>query len=254
MSIAPKDFQLPFVKKEQVAKDAWRFYFDKTSLTDFSFVPGQYVKMFLDIPSPDERGTSRSFSIVSSPLDTNVLSITTKIGSSAFKQTLAMLVPGTQVKFFGPMGRFILNGDENRPHIFLAGGIGITPFHSMLLYAAAKKLSFPIMLFVSFSTIEEMVFYDGLMKIAEDYPTIKVVYTITQPEVIPSAATKDGINVWTGETGRISADLIKKYAPEFMNSLFYISGPPVMVDAMLVIVQEMGVPEEQVRKEKFIGY
>lgn len=263
MPIPPKDFILPFVRKEQVAKDAWTFYFDRVKRDsagpeDFDFLPGQYIRMTFDIMEPDERGTGRFFSITSSPLNKEYLTITTRILQSAFKKTLASLSPGTDVKFFGPVGRFLLDEDDKRPRIFLAGGIGITPFHSMLTYASEKNLLLPITLFVSFSTVEEIVFYDELQKISEDHPNIKVIYTVTRPEVIPSAAFSTAgeseIDVWTGETGRISVDLIKKYAPDFVSSLFYISGPPMMVDAMLALVKEMGVPDEQVKKEKFVGY
>lgn len=202
--------------------------------------------MTLDVPEPDERGSSRFFSITSSPLDKQSLTIMTRIIQSKFKKTLLNLSPGTTVKFFGPVGRFVFDETITRLHIFLAGGIGITPFRSMLLYAAEKNLSVPITLFVSFSTVEDIVFYDELIKISADHPNIKVVYTVTKPE----ASEKP----WSGETGRISEDLIKKHAPDFMNSVFYVSGPPPMVDGMLMMVQEMGVPEEQVKKEKFVGY
>ncbi|MBI2443456.1 MAG: hypothetical protein HYV40_06170 [Candidatus Levybacteria bacterium] len=273
MPIVPKDFQLSLLKKEQVAKDTWTFYFDRTAVSDFDFLSGQYVRMTLDVIQPDERGTGRFFSISSSPLNKQYLTITTRILQSAFKKTLFDLAPGTPVKFFGPVGRFIFNDEETMPHIFLAGGIGITPSHSMLLYAAEKNLSFPITLFVSFSTVEDVVFYDELMKISADHPSIKVVYTITKPEADSSASSSwskiqdqldSGVPAswrvprmttkWTRETGRINADLIKKYCPDFLSSQYYISGPPAMVDAMLAIVNEMGVPGEQVKKEKFVGY
>lgn len=244
--ITPRDFVLLFVKKEQRSKDAYTFFFDRTAVSDFYFLPGQYVRMTLDVLQPDDRGSSRFFSITSSPPDKQYLTVTTRIIQSAFKKTLLELSPGAPVKFFGPVGRFVFDETITKPHIFLAGGIGITPFHSMLFYAAEQNLSIPITLFVSFSTGEDIVFYDELRKVSTDHPNIKVVYTVTKPE----ASEKP----WSGETGRISADLIKKYAPDFMNSLFYISGPPPMVDGMLELVKEMGVSDEQVKKEKFVGY
>lgn len=249
--IAPRDFILPFLKKEQVAHDAYAFYFDRIKRgsavaeePDLDFLPGQYVKMFLDVQNPDDRGSSRSFSIASSPLEKDYVMITTRIIQSAFKKTLANLTPGVQVKFFGPNGRFVFDDSETKPHIFLAGGIGITPFHSMLTYIAEKDIKIPITLFVSFSTVEEVVFYDELTNLAKEHPNIKVVYTITHPEN----------SSWRGETGRISEDMIKKYCPNFSDSLFYASGPPVMTDAMVELVKNMGIPDERVRKEKFVGY
>jgi ferredoxin-NADP reductase len=273
--ITPKDFTLPFVKKEQIAKDAWMFSFDRSEERGFTFLPGQYIRMTLDLPLPDERGNGRFFSITSSPLDSHFLSIATRISQSVFKKTLINLSLGTQVKFFGPTGKFILNEEEKRPLIFLAGGIGITPFRSMIIYAAEKNLSLPITLFASFSVVEEMVFYKELTEISTDHQNLKVIYTITKLEQILSSweanqiqnrnespqGTKENFTFqarvrekWSGETGRINADMIEKYCPDFMDSVFYISGPPAMVDAMQSIVKDMGVADEQVKLEKFMGY
>ncbi len=252
MQVTPRDFILPFVKKEQVAKDVWTFFFDRVKRgsagteDDFDFIPGQYIRMTLDVPQPDERGTGRFFSITSSPLNKEYLTITTRIIQSAFKKTLAALKAGTMVKFFGPTGRFVLDETDKTPHIFLAGGIGITPFHSMILYAAEKNLSLSITLFVSFSTVEEIVFYDEIIKISNDHQNIKTIYTVTK--------LQESSKSWNGETGRISSEMIKKYSPDFIHSLFYVSGPPAMVDAMLSLIKEMGVQDEQVKKEKFVGY
>jgi len=246
MPIVPSDFLLPFSKKEQIAKDAWTFYFDRSAKPDFDFVPGQYIRMTLDILQPDERGNGRFFSISSSPLTAQFFTITTRILESVFKKTLSDLKPGSMTKFFGPVGRFTLNEDDTRPLVFLAGGIGITSFYSMLKYASEKNLSVPVALIVSFSTTEEIVFYDELQEIAARHKNIKIIYTVTKSEASQEP--------WNGEAGRISVELIKKYAPEFLNSVFYISGPPAMVDAMLVMVKDMGVPDAQVKKEKFTGY
>ncbi|MBI2034958.1 MAG: FAD-dependent oxidoreductase [Candidatus Levybacteria bacterium] len=277
--IIPRDFSLSFVKKEQVAHDAYSFYFSaNSSEQNLNFLPGQYVKMFLDVQNPNDRGSSRTFSIASSPLEKDYVMITTRIIQSTFKKTLASLNPGVEVKFFGPTGRFVFDEKEPKPHIFLAGGIGITPFHSMLLYASEKKVQTPITLFVSFSKVEEMVFYDELTKIAMDHPNIKVVYTITHkdsPGRSPFGHLPGGLpasdRLWqagrmdswkvdpmehvnTNETGRISEDMIKKYCPNFATSLFYISGPPAMVDGMVAVVNSLNISDEQIRKEKFIGY
>ncbi len=250
--VAPRDFSLPFLKKEQIAHDAYSFYFSAkggppaspAGGSGWDFLPGQFVRMTLDVPNPDERGNSRTFSIASSPLEKDYLMITTRIIQSAFKKTLANLTPGVEVKFFGPNGRFVFDENETKPHIFLAGGIGITPFRSMLVFAAAKNLSTRITLFVSFSKIEEVAFHEKLTGISGDHPNIKTIYTVTHSEG----------SSWQGETGRISEELIKEYCPDFSTSLFYISGPPAMVDGMIEIVKNLNVPDDQVRKEKFVGY
>lgn len=246
MDIQPKQFLLPFVKKEQVSKDAYTFYFSAKGgeSSGWDFLPGQFVRVTLPHANPDERGISRNFSISSSPLDTNFLTITTRVVQSTFKKTLVQLTPGAPVQFFGPVGKFVLDELDIRPHIFLAGGIGITPFHSMISYAHKKQLNIPIILFVSFSTVEEVLFQKELETISSSNTAIKVIYTITHPEG----------GLWLGETGRISEELIKKHVLDFSSHLFYIAGPPGMVKAMEEIVLAMNVPQDQVKKENFVGY
>lgn len=246
MQIPPRDFQLPFFKKEQVAKDTWEFYFDRSKVPDLEFLPGQHLRMTVFLKNPDGRGNSRSLSISSSPLDKKYLTITTKILQSAFKKELVNLAPGTVVNFFGPIGRFVLDEEEKMSRIFLAGGIGITPFHSMIAYAAEKNLSFPITLFVSFSTREDMMFYDELIKISKDHPNIKIIYTVTKHDDLEKS--------WGTELGRINADMVKKYCPDFLEPQVYICGSTGLVEGMLELVNELGVPLELVKKEKFVGY
>ncbi len=240
-----RSFTLSFVKKEKVAEDAYSFYFDRSNI-DLDFIAGQYIRMTLDIQNPDERGSSHYFTISSSPLNKEYLVVTTRIIQSTFKKTLFNLLPGQEVKFFGPMGEFILNQNSKREYVFLAGGIGITPFYSIITYVHQAKINTPITLFVSFTRIEDCIFYEELINISKENPLIKVIYTITHPE---------GSKIsWNGETGRISEDLIKKYIPNVQSSIFYIAGPPKMVESMIKIVQAMGVSEENILKENFTGY
>lgn len=246
----PKEFYLPFLKKEKVAKDTHSFYFDRVkrgfASEQFDFLPGQYVRMTLDIKNPDNRGNLRPFTIASSPLEKNHIMITTKIIKSSFKKRLVDLTSQEKVKFFGPMGGFVLKEEEKDSRVFLAGGIGITPFHSMITYAHVKKLSIPITLIVSFSTIEDVVFKEELEDIANKNPHIKVIYTITHPE--------ESKMTWKGETGRISEDLIKKYVPEILTPEYFIVGPPAFVAAIEEVVENMGVPSEKIFIENFTGY
>lgn len=245
MTVQPKEFYLPFVKKEQLAKDTYSFYFGSTN-TDFNFLPGQYIRMTLAIKNPDNRGDSRPFTIASSPLEKDHIIITTKIIKSSFKKRLAKLLPGEKVKFFGPMGGFVLKEEERENKVFLAGGIGITPFHSMVTFANAKKLSVPITLIVSFSTTDDLIFYKELSDIAKRNPFIKIVYTVSHPE-------GSGIR-WMGEMGRISKGVIKKYVQDIFKPQYFIVGPPAMVAAIEEVVRGMGVASERIFIENFTGY
>jgi ferredoxin-NADP reductase len=233
-----------FIRKEQVAEKTFSFFFDRGG-ADFDRLPGQYIRMILPHESPDTRGTSRFFTVASSPTKDEIM-ITTKVIESTFKKTLASLVPDQEVNFFGPLGSFVLDEKDVKPKVFLAGGIGITPFHSMLTYASEKSITTPLALFVSFSKTEEMIFYTELTEIAKSHPNIKVIYTITRPE--------ESKESWTGETGRISMELVKKHV-SIKDVTFFVTGPGAMVDGTIAMLKEAGISEEeQIRKEVFPGY
>jgi glycine betaine catabolism B len=239
-------FSLELIKKEKVAKDTYSFFFDLSNKSEFKFFPGQYVRMILPSSSPDERGTSRFFTISSSPSNRDYLKITTKILASTFKMSLGSLEIGQVVNFFGPMGSFVLNDDEKNPRIYLAGGIGLTPFYSMLCYSKDKGVNVYQTLFVSFSSVEELLFYDELSVINKKNKYLKSVFTISRPD-------KTGDH-WQGESGRITEELIKKHCSLVGSEIYYICGPTVMVDSMREMVEEMGVADDMIRIENFSGY
>lgn len=243
--VLPQPFTLPFLRKEKVAQDTYSFFFDRTKFA-FSFIPGNYVRLTLPHENQDERGNTRLFSIVNSPLNTKEFAITTRILQSSFKKALFSLKPRKEIQFFGPMGRFLFDETEKRPYVFLAGGIGLTPFHSMLTYADEKNLQNKIIFIASSSSVEEVAYKEEFEKIAKRHVNIKIVYTITQNESLQTG--------WQGEKGRISAEMIKKYVPNVFEPLYYVVGPPKMVEAIEEIVKEMGVPIEQIKKEQFVGY
>jgi ferredoxin-NADP reductase len=248
MIISPTQFTLPFLHKEYIAKDTYSFYFDLSTKPEYTFSAGQYTRLLLDLPEGDPRGRSRMFTTSSSPDQKDNLIITTKITDypSIFKRQMMQIKKGQRVDFFGPMGGFILPTQSKRPLVFLAGGIGVTPFHSMLLYAAKINYKTPITLIASFSTVEEAIFFNELSKLGNDYPSIKVVYTISHPE--------DSREKWKGEKGRISEELIRKHISDMLLPDYFISGPSVMVGDMLNLLEEMKIPLDQVREEQLTGY
>src|SRR6185437_2088866 len=165
--IDSKPYTVKFLSKEEKAKDTYSFFFEKPA--DFEFIAGQYNRWTLPITATDGRGSSRFFTISSSPLEKEKISITTKIIQSDFKKALLQLNENDEIKIFGPMGNFILDETNTKPRILIAGGIGLTPFHSMITYAATKKLTIPLTLLVSFSTTEEIVFFEELKTIGEQH-------------------------------------------------------------------------------------
>lgn len=235
-------FTLPFLRKEQVAQDMYSFFFDRTVKKDFDFIAGQYIRMFLPHSSPDDRGTSRYFTIASSPTENDYLMITTKVVQSSFKKTLFNLKEGDIVEFFGPSGSYVLDNSQ-RPHIFLSGGMGITPFRSMLTFASDKTFPIPITLIASFPKEETMVFYEELQAIANKSSKFKVVFSLTQP----------GKN-WEGERGRITDNLLDRYLKRKGNETFYVAGPDAMVDNTRELLVNMGIDVEAINVEYFSGY
>jgi ferredoxin-NADP reductase len=236
-----KQFTLPFLYREQVAKNTYSFYFDRTT-TNFDFLPGQYIRMSLPHNDVDDRGTTRFFTIASSPHEQDYLMFIIKIIESSFKRALFHLKKGQDVQFFGPMGRFYLDEADQTERVFLAGGIGMTPFHSMITYAAAKKLQIPITLFVTFSAPEEVVFYEKLTGMTNEL--VKVIYTVTNPN------EKD----WKGETGRFSKSLLTKYISAIDRPHYSVVGSPRMVEETKTLLLSMGISEEKIFSEDFSGY
>lgn len=239
-----RSFILPFIKKEEVAHNTYTFYFDR-SQNSFDYIPGQYLYMTLPHNNPDERGTSRYFTIASSPREKKYLMITTKLIRSTFKETLHRLKPKDEVQFFGPMGWFLLPKDEQVEKVFLAGGIGITPFHSLLHTVVDEQLATPMTLFASFRKREDVLFYDSLQEIERKNKQIRVIYTLTQEKSFPE---------WKGETGRISQELVTKYISDLHKKVFYIVGAPRMVAETRAMLLKAGIPDEQIQVEDFTGY
>ncbi|HYK08622.1 MAG TPA: FAD-dependent oxidoreductase [Candidatus Eisenbacteria bacterium] len=221
-----------FLGKEKIAKDTWRFLFQKDA--NFMYQAGQYVSVFLG-------EDTRDFTIASSPLEKDKFFLVTKNGKSAFKKNLFALSAGSKVAMKSPTGGFILREENTTPLVFLSGGIGITAFHSMITYAHAKGLTFPITLIASFSKREYMIFQEELEKIDAENPLIKIIYTLSQDN-------------WESEKGRISDAHIKKYVRDMHNKIYMITGGEKMVENTEELLLSMGIDSSKIRIDIFTGY
>lgn len=216
----------------------------------FRYQPGQYITIKLLDDINDPRGPQRPFTLSSSPTDQNVISITVKMTGSVFKQRLQQLARqggslDEHLNLRGPLGSFTL--DAQRPAIMIAGGIGITPFRSMLRSLGNEQQHEPIRLLYSNSTPEEIAFREELDELADQHDWLQVIHTISRPE--------DSDSPWRERTGRIDAELIREVSADLQQPLYYVCGPPGMVKAMTDILQdEFGIAEEDLRVEKFVGY
>ncbi len=234
------EFELPLIKTIKEAADVHTFRF---AYNNFKYEPGQYIILNLDVNDP--KGNTRQFTMSSSPTEEPFISISTKISDSPFKRKLISLKEGDKVKISGPFGRFTLQ-NYSRHSIMIAGGIGITPFRSMLRFITDRDISNRAILLYSNKIPEEIAFKEELEEITKINPRVKIIFTITRPE--------ESKIKWNGLTSRIDENMIKANLEDIKNSIFYICGPPTMVDGMVSILQDMKIPNEQIKVERFIGY
>lgn len=238
-------FFLPFLKKEKLTNDTYTFYFKRTG-EERDFISGQYYEMKINIKNPDDRGDTRVFTISSSPTDREYITITTRIIQSAFKLQLNELLPGENIQFNGPWDDLNFDEKDTSPHVFFAGGIGVTPYHSIVKYAIDKQINTPMILFVSWKNRQEMIFDEFFRSANNHMENFSYVPTLTEESLNPGD--------WDGELGRINPAMIKKYVYDLEKSKYFFAGPPAMVKALKETVMEMGVKKDRIIAEEFEGY
>lgn len=219
---------------------------------NLNYKAGQYAIVDLGT-TEDPEGPIRSFTLASSPTEKDYLLISTRIRNTPFKQKLASLDRGSVVNFTCPMGEFVLHGDYSKPAVFLSGGIGITPFRSMIKYATDKQLPLKIIMLDSNRNEENILYKEEFDKWQSLNRNLKLVYALT----LEQQEEKSDKNKWDGETGRIDKDMVIKYLndDDLVNAVFYVCGPPVMLSAMKnLLTTEMGITKGRIREEEFYGY
>jgi len=207
-----------------------------------AFEAGQYLRYTLDHPEPDNRGVSRFFTVASAPAEPFVM-LTTRFSTpgSSFKRALHKLEVGAVIEAAGPYGRFTYAESET-PAVFVAGGIGITPFRSMLLDLASRPDGAAITVLYGNRT-PDIPFRRLLDDLAVRQPRLRIVYTISQPD--PE---------WHGRVGRIDEAFLREHVSLASVPTFYVSGPKAMVEAIEGALHTVGVADEKVRKDYFPGY
>lgn len=237
-------FQTELRKSEEIAERTMAFHFEKPA--GFEFRAGQFVDVtLLNPPQMDSQGAIRTFTIASAPYEEEIL-LATRMRSSAFKRVLAALYPGAKVKLEGPIGSFTLHKDSSKAAVFLAGGIGITPFRSIVRQAIKDKLPHQIYLFYSNRRPEDAAFLGELRRLsASDSHFIFV-------------PTMDGMEnsrlPWNGRRDSINRELLMQHLCDLSGPIYYAAGPPAMVAAMRQLLTQLGVDEDDIRTEEFGGY
>jgi ferredoxin-NADP reductase len=235
-------YQVKLAGREQVAEGTFAFRFEKPA--GFAFRPGQAIVLeLLDAAAADGQ-KRRTFSLVSAPFE-SALVIATRMRDTAFKRALNALPDGASMKLIGPMGQFTL-ADSGRPAVFIAGGIGVTPFMSMLRQAARDLSPQPLLLLYSNRRPQDAAFLGELQSLERKNKNFRLVATMTD------LASRAGD--WNGETSLVDADMIRRHAGGLAAPVYYVVGPPAMVMAMQETLLGAGVAQDDIRSEEFYGY
>ena len=226
-------------EKQEVAKGTLFVTFDLLG-EEVDFRAGQYFWVELpDAGHQDDKGLRRHISVVTSPTERGILGLATRIRDTAFKQTLVELPVGAEVDVEEPKGQFALPEETDRPYVFIAGGIGITVFRSMLRFIRDERLPYRVTLIYSNRDRESTAFLDELLELERELPDFRLVLTMTDD---PG---------WEGETRRVDAAFLADYVGDFT---YMAAGPPGMVEAVVGELHGAGLPEEQVLPDSFSGY
>ena len=205
-----------------------------------SYKAGQFL--IATIKAEDGKELSKPFSISSSPTEKEHIEFTKKLSESEFSTALKTLKKGDWAKIDAPYGNFTFEG-EHEKICLLGGGIGITPFMSICRYCTDKHLNTKITLLYGNRSENDIVFRKEFEAMQKQNTNLKVVLTVNEPN-----------STWKGATGFINAELVKKEIPDYKETVFYTCGPPAMVEAMEKLVEALGLPKTQLKREYFAGY
>jgi ferredoxin-NADP reductase len=246
-AVSEQILALPLIGRREVAERTLEFRFPRPA--GMTFRAGQFMDLTLIDPSEtDAEGNTRGFSINGAPDEADLI-FTTRLRDTAFKRVLRSMPLGTGVKIDGPFGNFTLHNDEKRPAILLAGGIGITPFRSIVRRAVHAKLRHQIILFYANHRPEDAPFLDEFVRFERLNPNFLFVPTMTRME--------DSHAPWSGETGRVDGGMILRHvrrASSQAAAIYYIAGPPRMVAGLHQVLKTIGIDDDDIRMEDFAGY
>ncbi len=242
--VSPKlKVMLTLINKNKLAPGIIDFVFKPSQR--LAFVPGQYMEFTLAHPRPDSRGNRRYFTLASSPTEKVVhLGVRFYEQGSSFKRAMSKMDAHMNILGAQIAGDFTLPSDPQQKLVFIAGGIGITPFRSMLKYLLDLQQRRDIVLFYANKTANEIV-YKNVLSAAHAKLGIKTFYTLTDTTSAPQN--------WAGLVGRINEQVILSTVPDYQERTYYISGPPDMVRACEHVLKNMGVSHGQIKKDFFPG-
>lgn len=237
-------FETTLIAREEVADRTMAFHFARPG--GFEYAAGQAIDLCLSgVPSGAAPGMCHAFSLVSAPFQPE-LTIATRMRDSVYKRALESLPIGAGATIDGPFGSLGLPQDRARPAVFIAGGIGITPFVSMLRQAERDGLSQPLILVYSNRRPQDAAFLVELQEMAKRSTTFRLVATMTQ-----MARSR---RPWVGETGPIDEELLRRVVGDPSVPMYCVVGPPALVEAVQATLQFAGVAPQRIATEAFQGY
>lgn len=220
--------------REAVAEGTVAFRFDKPA--GFTFKAGQSVSVALIDPPAEPNSARRTFSLASAPFEDELMVATRMREGSAFKRALQALPIGAPVRLTGPLGAMTLHEDSARAAVLIAGGIGITPFRSMLLQAERERLAHPLLLAYSNRQRGHAAFIDELEALQQRHARFRLLARMTDTE------------------GFLDEEALTRFTRDAPAPVYYLAGPPAMVQAMKAILARIGAGAADVRSEEFYGY
>lgn len=239
-----KKLILKLKERIQVGQDIYDFIFHPQE--KLAFVPGQYLEWTLPQKNLDSRGNRRYFTLASSPTEEDLrIGVKFYEKPSSFKQALAGMTSQNEIVASQITGDFTLPKNKDQKLVFIAGGIGITPFRSMIKYLLDKGERRTITLFYSCKTANEFVYQDVFTAAASQLG-VKTIYVLSDKTQVPPN--------WGGKVGFIDEQMIKTEVPDYLERGFYLSGPHSMVDAFQTVLKQMGLKNSQIKVDFFPGY
>lgn len=229
--------------REDVAQGTAAFHFERPA--GFTFKAGQAVDLVLDAPTSGGEAPRHAFSIASAPSEDR-LTIATRLRDSAFKRALAALPVGGAAGLDGPFGSLTLHGDRSRPALLIAGGIGITPYRSMLRQAVRDASPRRIVLLYSNHRPEDSAFLGELGELERTLPQFRLMPVMT--------AMNRSNESWSGLAGRIDLAMLRGILADLPRPVCYATGSTAMVAATTKLLNEAGVLDDDIRSEAFAGY
>lgn len=237
-------YLLTLEKRERLAADIYEFRF--SGAARLRFRPGQYLEWTLRHSRPDCRGNRRYFTIASSEDERHVrLGVKFYPGASSFKRALLAMSPGSEIVASQLAGEFVLPVNKREKLVFMAGGIGITPFRSMIRDLLDRGEKRPITVLYSNRTAPEIVYAD-VLEAAREQLGIRTVYTLTDRDCVPPD--------WRGATGRVDAEMIERTVPDYRERTFYLSGPRALVVGFEEVLRRIGIPKRRIKTDFFPGF